>query len=100
MSFQDETTLKFQERSDAGDTTALVHGNHTKEVVAAAEPGGRRKRKKEEQDQQNKHEGKKRLTKSRTQTLRISQRETKEHNKMQKEQSKEHVSTNTASAQG
>ena len=100
VSLPEETTLKLQDRADAGDTAALVHGNHTKEVVAAPEPGGRRKRKKEEQDQQNKHEGKKRITKSRTQTSRISQRETKEHNKVQKEQNKEHVSTNTASAEG
>ena len=100
VSFQEETTLKLQDRADAGDTAALVHGNHTEEVVAAPEPGGRRKRKKEEQDQQNKHEGKKRITKSRTQNSRISQRETEEHNKVQKEQNKEDVSTNTSSAEG
>ena len=58
VSFQEETTLKLQDRADAGDTVALVHGNHTKEIVAAPEPGGRRKRKKEEQDHQNKHERK------------------------------------------
>ena len=46
--FQEETMLKLQDRADAGDTPALVDGNHTKEVVAAPEPGGRRKRKKEE----------------------------------------------------
>ena len=100
VSFQEEMTLKLQDRADAGATAALVHGNHTKEVVAAPEPGGRRKRKKEEQDQQNKHEGKKRITKSRTQNSRISQRETEEHNKVQKEQNKEDVSTNTSSAEG
>ena len=72
MSFQEETTLKLQDQADAGDAAALVYGNHTKAVVAAAEPGGRRKRKKEEQDKQNKHEGKKRITKSRTQNSRIS----------------------------
>ena len=100
VSLPEETTLKLQDGADAGATAALVHGNHTKEVAATAEPGARRKRKKEEQDQQNKHERKKRITKPRTQTSRISQRETKEHNKVQKEQSKEHVSTNTASAEG
>ena len=84
VSFQEETTLKLQDGADAGDTIAPVHGNHTKEIVAAPEPGGRRKRKKEEQDQQNKHEGKKRITKSRTQNSGISQRETEEHNKVQK----------------
>ena len=47
MSLPEETTLKLQDRADAGATAALVHGNHTKEVIAAAEPGGRRKRKKE-----------------------------------------------------
>ena len=47
VSFQEETTLKLQDRADAGDTAALVDGNHTKEVVAAPEPGGRRKGKKE-----------------------------------------------------
>ena len=55
VSFQEETTLKLQDRADTGDTATLVDGNHTKEVVAAPEPGGGRKRKKEEQDQQNKH---------------------------------------------
>jgi hypothetical protein len=68
----EETTLKVLDQADVGATTTQVDGNHTKEVVAAAEAGGRRKRKKEEEDQQNKHEGKKRITKSRTQTSRIS----------------------------
>ena len=99
VSLPEETTLKLQDRADAGATAALVDGNHTKQVVAAGEAGGR-KRKKEEQDQQNKHEGKKRITKSRTQNSRISQRETEEHNKVQKEQNKEDVSTNTSSAAG
>ena len=66
VSLPEETTLKLQDGADAGATAALVHGNHTKEVIATAELGARRKRKKEEQDQQNKHERKKRITKSRT----------------------------------
>jgi hypothetical protein len=81
----EETTLKVLDRADAGATTTLVDGNHMKEVVATAEAGGRRKRKKEEEDQENEHQGKKRITKSRTQTSRINQRETKEQNKVQKE---------------
>ena len=40
VSLLEETTLKLQDRADAGATAALVDGNHTKEVVAAAEAGG------------------------------------------------------------
>ena len=44
--------------------------------------------------------GKKNKKSRRIQSSRISQREIKEQNKVQKEQSNEHVSTNTASAEG